>query len=180
MGFFSWKTQDTCRAIPNIYQNVRPTFTVYMVDPRDGTKYEESAYEGYGVFGGKDFYELLAELNGKQTREEGIRLTFSGEPYQSPILVEDAGLWEDYKGTHPANDPAQGFFYTAPCSETVTRFETGSHIEVCAGCCEEIEEDAPRYLHVLTDGTREWLCSDCAARLLGESLKTEDGVSYFG
>lgn len=180
MGFFSWKTQDTHRPIPNIFQDRRPVFTVYMVDPRDGTKYEESEYEGYGVFGGKDFYELLAELNGKQTREEGIKIAFSGEEYRSPILVEDAGLWEDYDGAIPENDPDQGFFYSGYGTESVGRFENGSHIEVCAGCCEEIDEDDPRYLHVLTDGSKEWLCSDCAAKLLGESLRSTDGVVYYG
>jgi hypothetical protein len=64
--------------------------------------------------------------------------------------------------------------------ETVVRFEDGSGMSICAGCCETVPEDKPRYLHTMTDGSKEWLCSDCAARLLGESLKTTDGVSYFG
>ena len=36
--------------------------------------FEEKDYEGYGEFGGKDIYELIAEMNGKKTREEGIDL----------------------------------------------------------------------------------------------------------
>ena len=63
MGFFSWITSDTQRSIPNTYQEVRPTFTVHMIT-WDGQVFTESEYEGYGVFGGKDFYVLAAELNG--------------------------------------------------------------------------------------------------------------------
>jgi len=72
MGFFSWKTSDTNRSIANVYSG-RSVFVVYMIT-RDGKHWEEDAYEGYGIFGGKDYYELLAEINGMKTREEGISL----------------------------------------------------------------------------------------------------------
>lgn len=62
MGFFSWKTSDTERSIPSSYSD-RKTFTVHMIT-EDGQKFTEEEYEGYGVFGGKDIYELIAELNG--------------------------------------------------------------------------------------------------------------------
>jgi len=62
MGFFSWKTQDTKRSIANVFSG-KPVFTVYMIDHK-GNKWEEPAYGGYGDFGGKDFYVLLAEMNG--------------------------------------------------------------------------------------------------------------------
>ena len=52
MGFFSWKTQDTDRSIPNVFSN-RTTFKVVMVDDK-GNKYVEENYEGYGEFGGKE------------------------------------------------------------------------------------------------------------------------------
>ena len=58
MGQFSWFTQDTHHRIVN-----GETHTVYLVDDK-GNKWKEEYYEGYGVFGGKDFYELLAEMNG--------------------------------------------------------------------------------------------------------------------
>jgi hypothetical protein len=62
MGFFSWFTSDTNKSIANHY-SVRSTFPVHMV-----TEYEqfftENDYDGYGEFGGKDFYALAAELNG--------------------------------------------------------------------------------------------------------------------
>ena len=58
MGCFSFFTQDTHERIVN----GRPMHVV-MCDDK-GNKYVEECYEGYGVFGGKDFYELLAEMNG--------------------------------------------------------------------------------------------------------------------
>lgn len=59
MGQFSWYAQDTLDPIWNDYDK----FKIYMVDPLTGEKYEENDYEGYGVFGGRDYYELLATIN---------------------------------------------------------------------------------------------------------------------
>lgn len=75
MGFFSFKTTDTGESIPNIYSD-RDTFCVTMID-NTGHWWTEWDYEGYGIFGGKDIYELIAEMNGKKTRDEGIDLFFS-------------------------------------------------------------------------------------------------------
>lgn len=61
MGFFSFITSDTNRSIPNVHSR-RKTFPVYMVT-EDGKIYEEKEYDGFGVFGGKDIYILIAELN---------------------------------------------------------------------------------------------------------------------
>lgn len=112
MGFFSWKTQDTNRSICNRYSN-RKTFTVYMVNPITGKSYKEDNYEGYGEFGGKDYYELVAELNGRKTRSEGIDLAFSQtrETYIYPILVENKKEWRKYIGQDPINCNSQGYFY---------------------------------------------------------------------
>lgn len=60
MGMFSWITSDTGRAIVNKHYG-RP-FTVYMTAP-DGRQWREDDYKGYGLFGGKDIYALIAELN---------------------------------------------------------------------------------------------------------------------
>ena len=65
MGLFSWITQDTGRSIPSEYSN-RPTFPVTMTD-NEGRQWVEENYEGYGEFGGKDYYELVAEMNGEAT-----------------------------------------------------------------------------------------------------------------
>lgn len=72
MGFFSWITHDTNRSICNRHSG-RPTFPVTMSDDK-GNKWHERSYDGCGVFGDKDYYELLAEMNGLKTREEGIDL----------------------------------------------------------------------------------------------------------
>jgi len=107
MGFFSWKTQDTDQSIPNAYSG-KPLLDVIMLDDK-GNKWHESEYDGYGVFGGKDFYELLAEMNGKVTREDGITLAFSGKPILWPNLVESDG-WE-WRNDKPESCEFQGYFY---------------------------------------------------------------------
>ena len=62
MGFFSWRTSDTDISIANHYSG-RETFVVHMIT-EDGRVFTEEEYEGYGVFGGTDIYELIAEMNG--------------------------------------------------------------------------------------------------------------------
>ena len=125
MGFFSWRTQDTDRSIANNY-STRPTFRVQMLDDK-GNVWTEDNYDGYGVFGGKDYYELLAEMNGfvsvetddnytEDMRMKGIDLAFKDSPngdnpeVKFPNLVEMAEGWQyDPKGPEHCND--QGFFY---------------------------------------------------------------------
>ena len=133
MGFFSWKTQDTDRSIPSQYSN-RKTFRVQMLDNK-GNVWTETEYEGYGVFGGKDFYELLAEMNGfvsqkglsyevdgeaytDEARGFGISLAFSKDNHSGigtegvyyPNLVEQADGWV-YEMAGPDNCEFQGYFY---------------------------------------------------------------------
>ena len=61
MGFFSWITQDTNESILNCYCGGEQ-FPVFMLDDK-GNVWEETSYGGYGIFGGKDYYELVAEMN---------------------------------------------------------------------------------------------------------------------
>ena len=132
MGFFSWRTQDTDRSIANNY-STRKTFTVVMIDNK-GNKWVEQSYEGYGVFGGKDFYELLAEMNGFVS-EKGLTYEIDSEAYTDeargfgislafkdngsgiatkgvyyPNLVEKASGWV-YEMGGPDNCEFQGYFY---------------------------------------------------------------------
>jgi hypothetical protein len=115
MGFFSWKTQDTDVSIANQY-STRNTFRVQMVDDK-GNVWTEDDYDGYGNFGGKDYYELLAEMNGLASdRMLGIDLAFKDSPngdnaeVKFPNLVEMAEGWQyDPKGPEGCNE--QGFFY---------------------------------------------------------------------
>lgn len=115
MGFFSWHTQDTGRSISNSYSKV-PTFKVHMVDNK-GEIWTEHNYEGYGVFGGKDYYELVAEMNGLGSdRDAGINLAFKDSPSGTnpnaifPNLVEDPYVWI-YTSESPDSCRHQGYFY---------------------------------------------------------------------
>ena len=114
---WSYFTQDTHVRIVN----GRPMHVV-MCDDK-GNKYVEECYEGYGVFGGKDYYELLAEMNGysvteyhgtyhtkdksgkdyywetmeqakESLRQTGIALAFDGHPYGDNPNVKHPSLTE--------------------------------------------------------------------------------------
>ena len=88
MGVFSWITQDTGRSIcaSGNTGGLKP-FGVTMVD-NNNNQFHERNYEGYGEFGGKDFFELLAEMNGKTNRSEGIDLWYGDEPFISPNRIK--------------------------------------------------------------------------------------------
>ena len=127
MGFFSWNTQDTDRSIANEHSN-RKTFRVQMMDNK-GNVWTEDNYDGYGRFGGKDYYELLAEMNGfesdktgdeytDEARGFGISLAFSKnngsgvatEGVYYPNLIEKADGWI-YEMGGPDSCDYQGYFY---------------------------------------------------------------------
>lgn len=86
MGCFSWITQDTDMSIlmdghgPKSLQGK----TYYMWDNK-GNCWAEPKYDGYGVFGKKDYFVLLAEMNcnyddnvsSDEKRTRGITLEFS-------------------------------------------------------------------------------------------------------
>jgi hypothetical protein len=101
-GQFSWMTQDTGQQIGSQDENKIP---VYMFDDK-GKYYYENDYDGYGEFGGKDYYDLVAEMNGYtaddaekfggtfgELRGIGIKLAFgelepkNGGPVLFPALV---------------------------------------------------------------------------------------------
>jgi hypothetical protein len=126
MGFFSWNTMDTDKSIANQYSN-RKTFRVQMIDNK-GNVWTEDDYEGYGRFGGKDYYELLAEMNGftsdktgddytDEARGFGIDIAFKNngsgvatEGVYYPNLIEKADGWV-YEMGGPDTCDYQGYFY---------------------------------------------------------------------
>ena len=124
MGFFSWETQDTNESIPNHYSD-RSVFTVYMHDHL-GNVWREDKYDGYGEFGGKDYYELLAEMNGLEDREEGIELAFADPP--KPCLFPNLTRRNDwkYKNQQPENCEDQGYFYWDDEGEDKDYYEVAS------------------------------------------------------
>lgn len=128
MGFFSWHTNDSNRSIPNVHQDVHPTFKVVMSDHK-GNHYVEEAYDGYGVFGGKDYHVLLAEMNNASVtptrhpdmtdaeyqaeyvninRSIGIELYFNEKPNTLYPSLTEIGKYYNKK---PSDCPLQGFFY---------------------------------------------------------------------
>lgn len=88
-----------------------------------GNKYVEDCYDGYGNFGGKDYYVLLAEMNGitlkdcgnnkDKLRSKGIDLAFAdGHSYGDNPNVLHPSLSESgeyFNGVAPESDPHQGF-----------------------------------------------------------------------
>jgi hypothetical protein len=126
-GQFSWITYDTDKQIGSESQN---TIDVYMYDDK-GNQWYEKRYEGYGEFGGMDYYELLATMNGyseddlikkykgKDMRDIGIDLAFKklktkakGGKVLFPALVEDPRFnWKRHNFTQEAeSDPNQSWY----------------------------------------------------------------------
>ena len=111
MGFFSWNTQDTDKSIANQYSN-RKTFRVQMIDNK-GNVFTENEYEGYGVFGGKDYYELLAEMNGFTSDKTGDEYTDEARGFGIDIAFKDNGSGVATKGVYYPNlvEQANGWVY---------------------------------------------------------------------
>ena len=113
-GQFSWMTQDTGQQIGSEEENTIP---VYMFDDK-GNFYYEPNYDGYGEFGGMDYYELLDKMNGgRGDRARGIDLAFGSEKVASrvlfPALVTQPDMF-NYK-THDftkeaKHDPNQSWY----------------------------------------------------------------------
>jgi hypothetical protein len=127
-GQFSWLTSDTNTQIGSEKQNM---ITVFMYDNM-GNKWTEKDYEGYGEFGGMDYYDLVATMNGyteedvktmkgsfKALRQLGIDLAFGKIKTKDkkkktlfPALVEDPRFnWKRHDFTQEAeSDPNQSWF----------------------------------------------------------------------
>lgn len=132
-GQFSWMTQDTEEQIGSEREN---TIDVWMYD-NEGNSWYEKRYAGYGEFGGMDYYELLAKMNGyseedledkkvlkamsygKEMRDIGISLAFDKLPTKDkgkkvlfPALVSDGRYnWKRHDFTKEAeSDPNQSWY----------------------------------------------------------------------
>lgn len=121
-GQFSWYTQDTHQQIGSMQGNRIP---VYMFDNK-GNSWFEKKYDGYGVFGGKDFYDLVATMNGYteedgkgDLRQIGIDIAFNKKKSKTsrkplfPALVTNKNFnWKKHDFTQePENDPDQGWMH---------------------------------------------------------------------
>ena len=112
MGLFSWNTQDTNRSIA-CEGSDRETFKVIMTDDKLNQWVEES-YEGYGEFGGKDYYALVDEMNGGiGDRGAGIDISYMepSDPRQPVIFPSLSESGEYFEGVEPERCEYQGYFY---------------------------------------------------------------------
>ena len=123
-GQFSWFTQDSDQQIGSEREN---TIDVWMYD-NEGNSWYEKHYQGYGVFGGMDYYELLAKMNGyseedlkkgQEMRNLGIDLAFKklktkdkGKKVLFPALVANGKYnWKRHDFTQEAeSDPNQSWY----------------------------------------------------------------------
>ena len=123
-GQFSWMTQDTDQQIGSERANM---IDVWMYDNK-GNSWYEKGYEGYGEFGGMDYYELLARMNGyseedlkkgQEMRNIGIDLAFNklktkdkGKKVLFPALVASGKFnWKRHDFTKEAeSDPNQSWY----------------------------------------------------------------------
>lgn len=111
MGWFSWWTikynGNLSRPIYKRGGKKLPVFNVWMHTP-DGKSYHETEYEGYGEFGGKDYFVALSECNPEggteqltqeQHRERGVDLEYENREtlhLKFPVFTETA----TYDGTY--------------------------------------------------------------------------------
>ena len=112
-GQFSWMTQDTGQQIGSQDEN---KISVYMFDNK-GKYWFERDYDGYGVFGGMDYYELLDKMNGGSgDRSRGIDLAFDkskeGETLFPALVVSPSNFnYKTHDFTKEAEtDPNQSWY----------------------------------------------------------------------
>ena len=119
MGCFSWIAQDTNKPI-YISGWQKPGYsqrTYYMWDNK-GNYWAEPKYEGYGVFGSKDYYVLLAEMNyvydkdvsDDEKRKDAIAMDFNSnrDGIVFPNLTETS-IW-NWKNKRPHHHSNQGCY----------------------------------------------------------------------
>lgn len=118
MGQFSWMSVDTGEQIfndkPAGYQKV----TMVYKDVDGNIKHvTETDYEGYGEFGGIDFYDAVAWMNNikadenEELRDKGINFYFSGVSGEFPQLYLNNPPADDKIDFSkcPEDDPNQGW-----------------------------------------------------------------------
>ena len=114
MGFFSWKKSDDGKSIRN--RHAGKATPVKMLDDK-GNHWLEPNYDGYGVFGGMDYYALVDTMNGGTgDRDRGIKLCDLNHHDPAPDHIKTPRLvspkctesWHELKPSK--SDPKQGYF----------------------------------------------------------------------
>ena len=167
-GQFSWMTQDTGEQIGSQDENQIP---VYMFDDK-GKYYYENDYDGYGVFGGKDYYDLVAEMNGytadnaeefggmfNDLRGIGIKLSFdeletkneNGDILFPALVTKPNFNWKSHDFTQESkNDPNQSW-YEPEKEDEDDDYRSDNDDDEDDDVMEGLNE-AKMYFHVLEDG----------------------------
>lgn len=117
MGQFSWlDCKDGSQVLDDVWEDV------YLLIPKDfgGGHIEEHFYDGYGRFGGRDVYALVAQWNcpdccineDEADRFVGIQIACYDEQneklrYPIKITHDPNAVYEDCKPS--PNDPHQGW-----------------------------------------------------------------------
>lgn len=109
MGFFSWKCAVSGESIANVHSG-QPKYKskCYLVTPE--ATYYESAYEGYGDFGGYNVYALI----GDGDRDKGIYdyLEKNDPKFRIKVVLERYYNNQSYDELEESEDcEYQGYFY---------------------------------------------------------------------
>jgi hypothetical protein len=101
MGYFSWITQDTNKPCKIHRKNI-PSKVYYLWD-NNGNYWKETSYEGYGVFGNKDYFVLLYEMNIHSDSKE----------IKDKIAILDERMPEDQRSVGSRSDVGRSLLLTA-------------------------------------------------------------------
>ena len=157
MGQFSWITSDTDRSVL-----CDGTVKVKMLSP-DGRVFPETNYEGYGVFGGMDYFSLLAELNGKgDDRQEGIDLFFTDNQGGDPNVAVENGVVLPKIVSIDAREEFDMYPESQSCPEQGWRqwdeeedtcYYCGEELDYCT--CDDLEDKDDRDWQIVVDFTTQ-------------------------
>ena len=114
MGQFSWISKNGDQ-IRNEHHNDQKVWMTYLDENDQIQTVKEEEYEGYGRFGGLDYYEVLAKMNGKQTRIDGIMIAFERQDFRVKYpqlytiepVADQKHFWEE----ECESDPDQGWVW---------------------------------------------------------------------
>jgi hypothetical protein len=87
MGQFSWISKNG-EQIRSEMHHGQKVWMAYLDENDKVQTVVEPEYEGYGEFGGLDYYEVLAKMNGKETRDDGIRIAFNEMHIDEPVFPQ--------------------------------------------------------------------------------------------
>lgn len=171
MGLFSWCTSDTRKSIAVDMEGYEDCpKKVYLLNPF-GEPYEETAYDGYGNFGGEDVYALVAKWNipEKCKDENGnwltddiirnygidiacynndhVKLEYPIKIVEHPCAYNDADI--------SPNCPFQGYFYPADEEDYDEEYDE-NHYAYDISAVEKIQREIDGVFDDLDNAIENW------------------------